>query len=172
MSRIFYLSLDLYEKELFDFIRDLIYDETPEHKPKYENDEDGLKELKKFLTLVKVRDYYPTFFHKAAYLFITISQGHAFKNGNKRLAIVTLHAFISYNRYDFKPKTEVFWENWFEKYFPEYEIKETPEDFFTVYGWAFYNINRAINMFSKKYSFDDLQNIIKELLKEILEKPV
>lgn len=170
MSRIFYLDIDLFKDELFPFIRSIVYDESLDYQPIYENEKFGMSELVKFLDLVKNKHYYSTFFDKAAYLFTTISRGHVFKNGNKRLALVTLYAFIGYNNYKFQPKTLVFWNKWFDSNFTSYKIEDNPHDYATFHGWAFYNINRAINSSLNEFSFNDFKKIMKNLLQQILRK--
>jgi len=55
--------------------------------------------LKKVLDFCRDNKYYPTFYKKAAYLFVAIIEGHYYSNGNKRLAFVTLLYFLHYNNY-------------------------------------------------------------------------
>src|SRR5690625_3386936 len=52
-------------------------------------------------------DAYHTVFKKAGALFESIAQNHAFHNGNKRTAFLSLVQFISYNGYDFKMKNQI-----------------------------------------------------------------
>lgn len=42
-------------------------------------------------------DLYPTIFSKASILFYSLIKNHAFKNGNKRVASVTLYVFLWLN---------------------------------------------------------------------------
>lgn len=58
--------------------------------------------LKKVLELYRNDNYYPTFFEKAAYLFVGIIKGHYYSNGNKRLAFVALLYFLAINNYELK----------------------------------------------------------------------
>lgn len=46
-------------------------------------------------------DAYPTIFSKAAALFESLAQNHAFHNANKRTAFLSLLQFLSYNGYEF-----------------------------------------------------------------------
>lgn len=46
-------------------------------------------------------DAYITLFDKAAALFESIGQNHAFQNANKRTAFTALLIFLSYNHYEF-----------------------------------------------------------------------
>lgn len=47
-------------------------------------------------------DAYPTLFTKAAALFESLLQNHAFHNANKRTAFLCLLQFLRYNRYSFE----------------------------------------------------------------------
>lgn len=47
-------------------------------------------------------DAYPTIFDKAAALFESLSQNHAFHNANKRTAFLSLLQFLGYNGYAFE----------------------------------------------------------------------
>lgn len=51
-------------------------------------------------------DAYKTVFEKAAALFESVAQNHAFQNANKRTAFMALTQFLSYNGYDFGMKTQ------------------------------------------------------------------
>lgn len=46
-------------------------------------------------------DAYPTIFTKAAALFESLAQNHAFHNANKRTAFLSLLQFLRYNDYTF-----------------------------------------------------------------------
>lgn len=46
-------------------------------------------------------DAYPTIFSKAAALFESLAQNHAFHNANKRTAFLSLLQFLRYNGYAF-----------------------------------------------------------------------
>src|SRR5690625_4030554 len=47
------------------------------------------------------KDAYPDLFEKAGSLFESIAKNHAFYNGNKRTALLSLMQFLYYNGYDF-----------------------------------------------------------------------
>lgn len=49
---------------------------------------------------------YPTLFAKAAALFESLAQNHAFFNGNKRTALTSLTFFLRYNGYHLKMPTQ------------------------------------------------------------------
>ncbi|MUV38613.1 Toxin Doc [Lentibacillus sp. JNUCC-1] len=51
------------------------------------------------------KDAYNTIFEKAAALFESVAQNHAFHNGNKRTAFLSLTQFLFYNGYDFAMET-------------------------------------------------------------------
>jgi death on curing protein len=53
-------------------------------------------------TSVFGEDAYPTIFEKAAALFESIGQNHAFHNANKRTAFTALVVFLNYNGFSFK----------------------------------------------------------------------
>ncbi|MFA1820929.1 type II toxin-antitoxin system death-on-curing family toxin [Virgibacillus oceani] len=48
------------------------------------------------------QDAYETIFQKAASLFESVAQNHAFQNSNKRTAFLSLTQFLFYNGYDFE----------------------------------------------------------------------
>ena len=51
-------------------------------------------------------DAYASLFEKAAALFESLAQNHAFFNGNKRTALLALAFFLQYNHYQFKMSTQ------------------------------------------------------------------
>lgn len=51
-------------------------------------------------------DAYPTVFEKAAALFESVAQNHAFFNGNKRTALESLAIFLRYNSYHLEMPTQ------------------------------------------------------------------
>ncbi|QKY68980.1 type II toxin-antitoxin system death-on-curing family toxin [Lentibacillus sp. CBA3610] len=77
-------------------------------------------------------DAYQTVFQKAAALFESIAQNHAFHNANKRTAFLSLIQFLSYNGYAFHMENQ------------------TLQADFTV------------NVVNKKYSFEELAEIIEK----------
>jgi death-on-curing protein len=53
-------------------------------------------------TSVFGEDAYPTIFEKAAALFESLGQNHAFHNANKRTAFTAVVVFLKYNGFSFK----------------------------------------------------------------------
>jgi death-on-curing protein len=53
-------------------------------------------------TSVFGEDAYPTIFEKAAALFESLGQNHAFHNANKRTAFTAVVIFLKYNGFSFK----------------------------------------------------------------------
>lgn len=92
---------------------------------------------------------------KAAYLFVAINKNHPFVNGNKRLSLVVTLDFLYRNRFNRqKPITRKAYKNWFKKEFSSYKLVN--KRFRTMYGWAFYNLNKAVAS-DKENSFDLLK---------------
>lgn len=83
------------------------------------------------------QDAYETVFQKAAALFESVAQNHAFHNANKRTAFLSLTQFLFYNGYDFEMSS----------------LSEQAD--FTV------------NVVNKQYSFDELTDMIEKYSKEI-----
>jgi|SRR5690625_465600 len=77
-------------------------------------------------------DAYKSIFEKAAALFESIAQNHAFHNGNKRTAFLSLTQFLSYNEYHFEMASQI-----------------EQADF-------------TVNVVNKKYTFSDLASIIEK----------
>ena len=90
-----YLELEEYFEFIFDDIRELAYDDKA--KPYYENEEAGLNQLSSILAFIQNSTLYPNFFSKAAFLFVVLSTGHKFSNGNKRLALFSYIYFSNRN---------------------------------------------------------------------------
>ena len=91
-----YPTLDDCQRELFPYIAKRMAAEEP--APSYAYEPSGLKRLESTLTLMQ-RDDYEGHLAKAAYLFCSIIDSHPFSNGNKRLAVTLLIAFLLLNRY-------------------------------------------------------------------------
>ncbi|MCK5510663.1 Fic family protein [Candidatus Parcubacteria bacterium] len=156
-----YPKIKDYYDYIFDDIRGLVYDDK--QKPFYEKDTEGIEKLKSTLDLVKNDTYYPTFFDKAAYIFISLSAGHYFINGNKRLALFSYFYFTTIDDYSFKSLSIKTYKKWFKKYFANFTMSS--HDFQYNVGWALYNFNRVVNIkYSEnktghQYNFDELKNI-------------
>jgi death-on-curing protein len=78
------------------------------------------------------KDAYQTVFEKAGALFESIAQNHAFHNGNKRTAFLSLVQFLSYNGYDFEMESPI-----------------EQADF-------------TVNVVNKKYTFEEIAQIIEK----------
>ena len=141
-SSILYLEIDVYISRIFPDIQEITYDDNSK-KLFYERCNTGLSQLICILDLVKNDDYYQSFIKKSAYLFASISTGHYFPNGNKRLAMMSLTYFLALNKCPWKLVSCERYLIFFKKYFPYY--KPTKEDFQNITGWALYNLNKAIN---------------------------
>lgn len=89
-----YLTLDDCRLQLFPYIRKRMATEEP--APSYEYEASGLQRLESTLTLMQ-RDDYAGYLSKAAYLFCSVIDSHPFSNGNKRLAVTLLTAFLLLN---------------------------------------------------------------------------
>jgi len=68
-----------------------------EQAPNYEDESNGMAELKKVLEFVKNDTYYPSFEEKCAYLLCSIAGSQYFSNGNKRLSVTVLLMFLIEN---------------------------------------------------------------------------
>lgn len=166
-----YLSLYDYFELIFPNIREITYDDESK-KPSYEDCQNGLSQLDCVLSLIKNDDYYPSFLKKASYLFVAISTGHYFPNGNKRLALFSLVYFLVNNNCNWKENTPEKFLIFFKKYFPN--CKLSPENFNTTNGWALYNFNKAINSINPnkknyKYNFNKTKKITEKFLKLIID---
>ena len=159
-----YPKIEDYFNFIFNDIRNLVYDDT--QKPVYEKDTNGLEKLSSILELIKNNTYYPTFYKKAAYLFIALSTGHYFENGNKRIALFSYLYFTHRNKYQFRSIRTKQYKGWLKKYFPKHRLSR--HEFYNNIGWALYNLNKAINIkFEEnkkghKYNFDKLKEIMEE----------
>ena len=167
-----YLTLEDYFNIIFKDIRELVYDDI--EKPMYENHKDGLKKLESTLESIKNDYYYPTYYQKLAYLFLNLSRGHCFDNGNKRIAIYSFMYFVYLNKYRYRNIQKISYQRWFLKHFPKYKLEY--DEFYTNWGWALFNFNKAINIRAEEkdhgheYSFNELKKITENFFKFILRK--
>lgn len=90
-----YLTLEICREELFPYIRKKMA--TSEPAPSYEQEPEGMKKLESTLKLMQW-DEYQGRIEKAAYLFCSVIDGHPFSNGNKRLSVTLLIAFLLINK--------------------------------------------------------------------------
>jgi death-on-curing family protein len=168
---VIYPRIEDYFNHIFNDIRSLAYDDLA--KPIYERDR-GLDKLEGVLEQIKNHDYYPTFYNKAAYLFASLSTGHYFQNGNKRLALFSFIYFARINNYKFRSTQKVHYRKWFKVNFPNYKIKNI--SFQSNAGWALYNFNKAMNIKlsenkeGHQYNFDELKLLTEDFIKFIIRK--
>ena len=167
-----YLTLEDYFNIIFSDIRELAYDDV--EKPMYENDSYGINKLESILTFIKNDDYYSTFYQKATYLFLNLSRGHYFSNGNKRIAIYSFLYFVYLNKYRYRNIQKNTYQKWFLKHFPNYVLEV--DEFHTNWGWALFNFNKAINVteeekiYGHKCTFIELKDITEAFFRFILRK--
>jgi len=141
-NNILYLEIEDFRNQIFPSIRDITYDDNPK-KLYYENCNYGILQIECILSHLKNDDYYPSFIKKVSYLFVSISTGHYFPNGNKRLAMTSLTYFLALNKCPWKDINQDHYLIFFKKYFPHYKLSSC--NFQNISGWALYNLNRAIN---------------------------
>jgi prophage maintenance system killer protein len=156
-----YVSLDDCCNALFDLAIDF---DLHENTPRYEDNKIGTEKLNATLNHVQ-QDWYPTKLEKAAYIFVSINKGHFFANGNKRLALIVTLFFLYENNFKHKNIQKKEFKKWFSKNFPKHKLSRSK--FRTIYGWAFYNLNKAIAASNKK--FDELKDSIRDFLTLFLE---
>lgn len=131
----------------------------------YEYERDGFRKLLGCLEMAKLR-FYPRFFDKASYLYVQINKGHFFSNGNKRLALVVLAAFVFENNYQFRRYRKDRYQQKLQELFPDYhDYIDYPD--FKSFEFAFYNMSVIIADSEECVSgdFDDLKIKVKEMLK-------
>ena len=97
-----------------------------EEVPHYQDEQSGIEKLKGVFQGVRMDEFYPDFFDKAAYLFIQINEGHFFSNGNKRLALVVTAVFVRINEFLFQKKNI---RSVFQNYFQNITIGRILMDF-------------------------------------------
>lgn len=161
-----YLTTEDFFTHIFKTVRDLAYDDV--EKPIYENEKKGIKKLESILELIKNNNYYPSYYKKAAYLFTSISTGHYFSNGNKRLALAALFVFNYINDFIGRSVRKEKYKSWFKEKFPNYELDQN--NYSSNLDWAAYNYSKAINIKEGHnkghiYSFDELKDISEEFIK-------
>lgn len=159
-----YFRLEDYEKHIFAWIRQMVYVDA--QKPYYERERNGIEQLEYVLDSVSNDTYYPNAHAKGAYLFLSLSTGHHFSNGNKRLGFASAIHFFLENGYEVSKTHEITYQEWFEKYFPNYIPEENT--YHRVAGWAIMNFNLAINIKEDghsqrhSYNFNELKEIAEE----------
>ena len=93
-----YLDLERHYPYVFNIIQKTLHFEN-DPLPDYLSEIHGLDQLSGILERVKM-NHYKDFFEKATYLFSGLVLGHYFSNGNKRLALTSLHYFAEINDYE------------------------------------------------------------------------
>ncbi|HEY4475546.1 MAG TPA: type II toxin-antitoxin system death-on-curing family toxin [Candidatus Paceibacterota bacterium] len=100
MAEIQYLDTELMEKMCHPIAVD-IFDTKEDPISKFDDRQHSL--LDSALNLPKAtfggKDLYPTLINKATILFYALNKNHPFKNGNKRIALVSLLVFLYINDY-------------------------------------------------------------------------
>ncbi len=87
---------------LFGIIEEHLNYDPNDPLPDYRKE--NAESLDKILTFVRDDELYPTLITKAAYLFVSITDGHVYSNGNKRLGLITTVYFLAINGYDLDVK--------------------------------------------------------------------
>ena len=166
-----YPKIEDYFDFIFNDIRNLAYDDIK--KPIYEKDR-GVSKLDGVLEQIKNSDYYAHFYSKAAYLFASLSTGHYFANGNKRLALFSFIYFLRINKYRFRSIKKEKYKEWFKTHFPNYKLSQI--EFQSNAGWALYNFNKAMNIKESenkqghKYSFNEIKKLTEEFIQFMTRK--
>lgn len=114
-----------------------------EEVPVYRDDIEGIAELLGVLERSQWDVYYSTLLDKATYLLIAINKGHFFSNGNKRLALVVMTAFLVLNDKNLKNNSKKEYRSLLESIFPQYkDYTDFPD--FTSTDFATYNLSIII----------------------------
>jgi len=169
-----YLELEDFTQRdgIFDSIRTLLYDDRTV-PPQYEKEKDGINKLEFIIDAVQNDIYYPDFFSKISFLFLALSTGHNFQNGNKRVAAFSAIYFFVLNGYRNRRVSKVAVKKWFLKNFPGYKLS-TDFTFPTNFQYALYDLNKAINIRKEEiesghtHNFDALKDIVFGFFTEFL----
>lgn len=95
----------LSKADLIHFNRKLLIKEKQSFsEPHNLKNEDALDYL---VGMISNNLYYPNFLDKASLYVFNINTGHIFNDGNKRTALMALHAFLMINGWDFNEKLEI-----------------------------------------------------------------
>jgi prophage maintenance system killer protein len=119
--RLWYPTPEYCKREVFPVIQSRLSHQ--EEVPFYEQERRGMETLASILAFMQSK-HYGTFDRKAAYLICSIVTGHGFSNGNKRLAVTTLLAFLIYNRVKIRRVRLQTYKSWIAKTFPGYRWQE------------------------------------------------
>lgn len=130
-----------------------------------------MNSLKTVLELIKNDNYYPSFVEKAAYLFCSISQKHAFDNGNKRLAATLLRYFLADNKVKTIDATVVQWKAVVKFLFPSYQWQEIDIDdafYALLYNLAFITADSQLR---PGINFEQCKILLTQLFERIFDVP-
>ncbi|OGG40729.1 hypothetical protein A3A21_01920 [Candidatus Jorgensenbacteria bacterium RIFCSPLOWO2_01_FULL_45_25b] len=133
--------------------------------PDYFAEKTGLEKLRGVTEGVKMDQFYPDIYSKAAYLLIQINKGHFFSNGNKRLALIFVLAFILINKRKIRKRSKKQHESKLRALFPKFQIFQDYQNFLPE-EFGYYNLS-IIVADSEKYmdSFENLKIKVKEFFK-------
>lgn len=90
-----YLSIADCKTHVFRFIHEAMSHDEPALD--YEYERNGMAQLETLLFFMSQDKLYPTLEEKAAYLMCSIAGSQHFSNGNKRLSVMLLLAFLGLN---------------------------------------------------------------------------
>ncbi len=92
-----YLDYESFSQLLFSIVEEEFSYDPTDPLPDYRREDSA--SLEKILSLIQNDQYYADLFAKAAYLFVSIVEGHIYSNGNKRLGMVAMLYFLFSNSY-------------------------------------------------------------------------
>lgn len=164
-----YLTLDDCRRAVFSYIYRNLSVEEP--APAYELENEGMAELDKVLELVQT-SYYPALHDKAAYIVSSLAGSQYFSNGNKRLAVITLLAFLLLNDTEVKRRSTNEYQELLKEYFPlhDWEHNKVIQDSHAVF---LYNLAIVIGDRNKwgGLSFSALWRTIAQMFGDIYRFP-
>jgi prophage maintenance system killer protein len=157
-----YLTIDDCKTQLFPYIQKRMA--TDEPAPAYGIEGSGLRKLESIFALME-RDEYEGLLGKAAYLFCSIIDNHPFSNGNKRLAVTLLIAFLLMNRCKIHGPNMATLRKEMKRFFPH--VRWQPIRAFSLpHEHFFYHLALIIADRSQKghMTFHQEQNAVRSLL--------
>lgn len=160
-----YLTLSDCRELVFPFI----YEQLSEAEPTaaYEEIKEGMEQLEKVLTLVQHDSYYPTFADKCSYIFCSIVGSQYFPNGNKRLGVITLMAFLVKNNTQVRNLSVDEHQALLRDYFPKY-VWEPNANIHGLQALFLYNLAIVIGdrtQWNKGEDFEKVKQHVKEIMK-------
>lgn len=161
-----YPTLDDCKLQLFPYIKKKMAADEP--VPSYAYEPSGLNRLESILTLMQ-RDDYPDHGAKAAYLFCSVIDSHPFSNGNKRLSVTLLTAFLLLNGYKIHGPNMRVMRDEMHKAFPNLKWEEINE-FSQPHEHFFYHLALIIADRSQKghMTFAQERHAVEMLLKSVI----